>query len=351
VAARGALTEVGSDIRSAVVLVGGEGTRLRPLTETIPKPLVPLVDRPFLSHVLGHLAAHGVEEAILSSPYLEPAFGAYVAARTSTPRVRWLEEPMPLGTGGAVASAAQGLEDAFFVLNGDILTDLDLSELAAFHRARGSRCTIALAEVEDARPFGLVDLDAEGRLLAFREKPAEAIPGLINAGTYVLDPSVLADVPVDRAVSIEREVFPAAIAAGVPAFGFPSAAYWMDLGTPEKYLRASFDALEGRIGGLAYEAPWVDPAAEVSLRSHLGRWVVVGPGAAIEDDAEVEDSVVLAGARVGAGARISDSILGPGATVAAGATVLGAVLGEGAIVPAGVLTSGARVAAGSVLPG
>lgn len=329
----------------AVVLVGGEGTRLRPLTETIPKPLIPLVDRPFLDHLLDHLAQHGVDEALLSSPYLEDAFRPFLDGRRGEPRVTWIREPSPLGTGGAVANAARDQDEAYLVLNGDVLTDLDLTALIAHHRGRHATATITVSAVEDARPFGLVLVDRDHRVLEFREKPADPVPGLVNAGTYVLEPEALVGVASDRAVSIEREVFPALIAAGRLVSGFVSEAYWMDLGTPEKYLRATFDALEGRIGGLAYTAPFVDPSSEVSLKSHLGRWVVVGPAVKIADDAEVEDSVLLAGAAVEEGARVRDSIIGPGARVGAGAVVVGSVLGEAALVPAGTTSHEARVRA------
>jgi mannose-1-phosphate guanylyltransferase len=333
----------------AVVLVGGEGTRLRPLTETIPKPLIPLVDRPFLDHLLDHLAEHGVDEARLSSPYLEEAFRPLLDRRRGRPTVTWIAEPVPLGTGGAVANAARGLEDAFFVLNGDILTDLDLTALLAHHRDHRAAATITLSAVQDARRFGLVTLGRGGRVEAFREKPAERVPGLVNAGTYVLEPDAVAAVPSGRAVSIEREVFPDLIASGRMVAGFVSDAYWMDLGTPENYLRATFDALEGRIAGLTYPAPFVEGSAQVSLRSRLGRWVVVGGGAIIEEEAEVEDAVLLAGAVVERGGKVRDSIIGPGARVGAGAVVAGAVLAEGAVVPAGSTSEGARVGAGDVL--
>jgi mannose-1-phosphate guanylyltransferase len=299
--------------------------------------------------VLDHLAAHGVGEVLLSSPYLEPAFGLFVERHRADPKVTWILEPAPLGTGGAVANAARELEESFFVLNGDILTDLDLTALLAHHRRQRATVTITLSGVDDARPYGLVTIDEDQRVLEFREKPNDPQPGLVNAGTYVLDPSALAGVAMDRAVSIEREVFPALIAAGQRVSGFVSEAYWMDLGTPEKYLRATFDALEGRIGGLAYVSPYVDPSSEVSLLSHLGRWVVVGPGVSIAADAEIEDSVLLAGAVVEEGARVRQSILGPKSRVGAGATVIGAVLAEGAVVPAGLTSEGGRIGAGGPL--
>jgi len=333
----------------AVVLVGGEGTRLRPLTETIPKPLIPLVDRPFLHHVLDHLAAHEVHEVLLSSPYLEAAFSSFVAERKGDPAITWVTEPSPLGTAGAVAHAARHLDEAFLVCNGDILTDLDLTALVAFHRERGGAGTITLTPVPDARPYGLVATDGDGRVLEFLEKPSEPGPGTVNAGTYVLEPAAIASVATDRPVSIERETFPGLIASRMELFGFVSNDYWMDVGTPEKYLRASFDALEGRIRGLAYEAPFVDATATVSLRSHVGRWAVVGPDTSVGDDAVIEDSVVLAGATLEAGAQIADTVVGPRAVIGRGAVVQGGVLAEGARVPAGTSSEGARVSAGALL--
>ena len=333
----------------AVVLVGGEGTRLRPLTETIPKPLIPLVDRPFLDHVLDHLARNGVHEVLLSSPYLESTFDAFIAGRGGDPSISWITEAFPLGTGGAVANAARDLDEAFLVCNGDILTDLDLTALVDFHREHSAAATITLSPVEDARAFGLVSVDQDGRVVEFREKPAEAVPGLVNAGTYVLDPAAVRGTPLDRAVSIERETFPRLIDEGASVYGFVSHQYWIDLGTPEKYLRATFDALEGRVGGLAYEAPHVEGTASLSLRAHLGRWVVIGPGATVADEAEIEDSVLLDGAVVERGGRVRDSIIGPRAVVGTGALVTGAVLAEGASIPANASTDGARVSAGLTL--
>jgi mannose-1-phosphate guanylyltransferase len=333
----------------AVVLVGGEGTRLRPLTETIPKPLIPLVDRPFLSHVLSRLAGYGVREVLLSSPYLEPTFSAFLQQARAEIGVTWVHEATPLGTGGAVANAVADMDEPVFVLNGDILTDLDLAALARRHREAAAVATIALTPVEDARPYGLVALSQDDRVLEFREKPEQPIPGVVNAGTYILNPEALDGVPTDRPVSIEREVFPALIAEGKSVVGFVSSGYWMDLGTPEKYLQATFDALDGRIAGLDYIAPHIDEAAKISLLSHLGRWVVAGPDATVGDHAEIEDSVLLVGSVVEDGARVRRSILGPRSRVGRGATVEGGVLAEGATVRPGTAANGARVPAGQVL--
>ena len=331
----------------AVVLVGGEGTRLRPLTETIPKPLVPLMDRPSLDHVLDHLARHGVHEVVLSSPYLERMIDPFIRSRHGDPAITWITETTPLGTGGAIVNALETLggDEPFFALNGDILTDLDLTEMRASHRDRGAAVSIALHHVEDARPFGLVLTQADGRVLEFREKPAHAEPGDINGGTYLLNPSALAGWRAGDQISIEREVFPAVIAAGHGVFGFSADAYWLDLGTPAQYLQAHFDLFEGKVHGVSYPSPWVSDSADVDLLAHLGRWVAVGPGAVVGAEAQIDDSVLHAGATVGADARIVASVLGPGAHVGAGATLMGCVLGEGSWAPEGAALDGARVPA------
>jgi mannose-1-phosphate guanylyltransferase len=334
----------------AVVLVGGEGTRLRPLTETIPKPLVPLVDRPSLDHVLDHLARHGVHEVVLSSSYLEATFHAFLEARHGDPAITWITEVEPLDTGGAIVNALPYLDDdAFFALNGDILTDLDLTAMRAFHEASGAVATIALHHVEDARPFGLVPTDADGRVREFREKPAEPIPGDINAGTYLLDPNALEPWRSAGRVSIERQIFPALIESGSPVFGFVSEAYWLDLGTPAKYLQAHADLLDGVVGGEpSLPAPSVDPSATVEPTANLGRHVVVAAGAVVAEHADVDESVLLEGVRIEAGAVVRRSILGPRSVVGAKARVDDAVLAEGAAVAPGAELAGARVSANAV---
>lgn len=319
----------------AVVLVGGEGTRLRPLTETIPKPLLPLLNRAFLHRVLDHLALHGVHEVILSSPYLEEAFLPFIEERHGDPSVTWITEATPLGTGGAIVNALPNVDDTFLVLNGDILTDLDLGALLAFHRDRGAAATIALTPVEDARPFGLVATEPDGRVIEFREKPTELVPGNVNAGTYVLEPDPLTGWARGETISVERDIFPALIQRGDLVYAFVSDAYWVDLGIPEKYLSAHFDLLEGRMREVHVEAPLVAEGADVDIRAHLGRWVVLAEGVVVGADAELDDTVVLAGTRIGSGARVVGSILGPRVEVGDGALVDGCVLGEGAAVPAG----------------
>jgi mannose-1-phosphate guanylyltransferase len=330
----------------AVVLVGGEGTRMRPLTTTTPKPLLPLVDRPILDHVLDHVARHGVHEVVLSSPYLEATFAPFIGGRRGDPAITWITETTPLGTGGAIVHALDALGDEPFVaLNGDILTDLDLTAMRRAHTERRAAVSIALHRVSDARAFGLVETDASGRVRAFREKPADEVPGDINAGTYLIDPTVLGGWTADGAISIEREIFPALIEGGHEVHGFTSSAYWIDLGTPAQYLRAHADLLAGRVGGSSYPAPWVHPSASVSDEAALSADVAVGPEAVVAPGASLRGSVVLGGARIGRGARIAASVVGPGAEVGEGASLDGCVIGPDADVAAGSVLSEARVVA------
>jgi mannose-1-phosphate guanylyltransferase len=328
----------------AVVLVGGEGTRLRPLTETVPKPLLPLVDRPILDHVLDHLVVHGVREVIMSSPYLEDTFHPFIQARGGEPAITWVTEREALGTGGAIVSVLDHLGDQpFFALNGDILTDLDLTAMLASHRERGAVATIALHHVEDARPFGLVATDPTGRITEFREKPPDLIPGAVNAGTYVFDPSALRAWPAGTYIWMEGEVFPALIRNGVPVYGFVAGAYWLDLGTPEQYLQAHFDLLEGKLTGISYDSPWIGSGASLDLTARVGRWVAIGDGVRVGAKAEVDEAVLLAGAVVEDGARVVASIVGPRAIVGSGATLVDSVLGERVRVPPGVRLEGVRL--------
>jgi NDP-sugar pyrophosphorylase family protein len=335
----------------AVVLVGGEGTRLRPLTETIPKPLLPFMNRPFLHQVLDHLAKHGVDETICSSSHLESMFRGFLESRRGVPpEVRWITEGEPLGTAGAIAGARGHLDQTFLALNGDVLTDLDLGALLAFHRDRGARATIALTAVDDARAFGLVETDPRDRVLAFREKPADPVPGTINAGTYVLEPEVLERIPASTMVSIERETYPELIEDGEPVFGFEGHGYWLDLGTPEAYLAAHLDALDGRIEGYrGMRGPVLAPAASVDPGATVGTHVVLGPSAAVASGARVDRAVLHEGARVGTDAVVEDSILGPGSVVEDGAELRIGVLAERATLAARVRAERVRVGPGERL--
>jgi mannose-1-phosphate guanylyltransferase len=311
----------------AIVLVGGEGTRLRPVTDTVPKPALTLVDRPFLAYMIEWLAAHGVTEAVLACGFLPDRLREALGdGEHAGVKLTYVVEPDRRGTAGAIRFAAEALgdrlEDRFLALNGDVLTDLDLTGLLAAHEEHGAQATIGLYPVEDSSAYGLVACDTAGAVLAFTEKSGEPVPGQINAGAYVLERSVLDLIPAGEEFSIEREVFPRLIGEGLCALCLDG--YWMDIGTPERYLQATWDILEGRVEtkvlptapGLFVGADCaVDPTARIGPRA------VVSPGCAVEAGAEVTGSVLLDGCRIGAGARVSGSILSPGAEVAAGGEV------------------------------
>ena len=320
----------------AVVLVGGFGTRLRPLTSDLPKQMLPIVDRPMIEHVVGHLAAHGVEEVVLSLGFLPDAFrDAYSDGRCAGIPLHYAVEPEPLDTAGAIRFAAEdaGIDEAFLVLNGDVLTDLAVDELIGFHRASGAEATVSLTPVDDPSRYGVVPTDADGRVTGFVEKPpAGAAPcNWINAGTYVFEPSVIDRIEPGRRVSVEREVFPAMADEGV-LYGLRSEAYWVDTGTPETYLGVQLDLLDG-VRGPARSG--VDDAAEIHPGATVRR-SVIGPGAVVAEGSRVCDSVVMAGSRIGEGAVVDGSLVGTDATIGPDAQVLGlSVVGHGAEVVAG----------------
>ncbi|MDQ1374397.1 MAG: mannose-phosphate guanylyltransferase [Actinomycetota bacterium] len=326
----------------ALVLVGGEGTRLRPLTAATPKQLLPVAGVPMIERVVAHLAGHGVSHVVLSMGYRPDAFvEAYPGGTCAGVEITYAIEPELLDTAGAVRFAAldAGLEDTFLVVNGDVMTQIDVSALARFHRLRGAQATISLTPVEDPSAYGVVPTDDSGRVLAFIEKPArdDAPTNLINAGMYVLEPSVLDLVADDRRVSIERETFPALVAAG-RLYALASDAYWIDTGTPASYLQANLDAID-HSGG----APVLGHGVTVAPDAVIER-SVIGAGSRVEAGAEVRESVVLPGACIGAGAVVRRSILGRRVTIGAGARVDDqTVVGDGVVVDPGALLSGVRV--------
>lgn len=316
----------------ALILVGGKGTRLLPITETTPKPVITLVDRPFLAWMLGWLAGHGVEEVVLSCGFLPDRMKEVLGdGIPGGPRLVWVEEDRPLGTAGAMRFALEHLDETFLALNGDLLSDFNLSALIAFHRRRGAVATIGLKQVEDTTGFGLVDLEDDGTVSGFREKAGTVTggPGLVNAGVYVLEREVVEAIPSGREVSIEREVFPGLAGPGLA--GLVLDGYWMDIGTPDRYLQATWDIVEGRmVSGPTFTAdgPVISPSASVAPRASIGPRAVIADGCVVEDGAKVSGSVLLEGARVGPGARVVDSILAPGAVVDPGEQVSGALIGQ-----------------------
>ena len=328
----------------AVVLVGGFGTRLRPLTLTTPKQMLPVVNQPMIERVVRSLGSHGVTEAVLSLGYRPDAFmESYPDGICAGVRLTYAVEPEPLDTAGAVRFAAgvAGIDETFIVVNGDVLTDLDVSALWEFHREHGGEGTIALTPVDDPSRYGVVPIEADGRVIEFVEKPAigTAPSHWVNAGTYVLEPSVLSRIDEGRKVSIERETFPE-LAADGSLYAVQSSAYWLDAGTPSSYLQAQFDLIDG-LRGMAEHA--VHASVELDSGASVSHSVVMR-GAQIAASVELTNSVVLPGARIESGSVIVDSIIGAGAKVGPGSSLQAlTVVGHEVQIEAGSVLVGARV--------
>lgn len=294
----------------AVVLVGGFGTRLRPLTYSVPKPMLPVGHVPIIERLVANLVRGGVTDVTLALGFKpEPFVEAFPSGMCAGARLHYAVEPEPLDTAGAIrfAADAAGIDDTFIVANGDVLTDLDVSRLVRFHRERRAEATLHLIAVDDPSAFGVVALDGEGRVERFVEKPAPGTEpsNLVNAGTYVLEPSVLARIPVGEKVSIERSTFPAVVSSG-GLFALATDDYWIDTGKPDLYLAANLDLLDGR-------------------RPH-DRCEAQAPGATVHPSAVVDTSIVAAGVTVGPRARVVRSVLLDGAVVDADAEVVGSVV-------------------------
>jgi len=353
-----------------IVLVGGEGTRLRPLTYDVPKPMLPIVERPIIARIVEWLGLHGVTRVALSLGYQpEPFLEVFPGETWAGVELCYAVEPHPLDTAGAVLFAAETAEmfdEPVLVFNGDILTDLDLGELVRLHRARQAAITIALTPVEDPSPYGVAALDETGRVLSFVEKPPrdEAPSNLINAGSYIFEPRVLAAIAHGRTVSVEREILPLFVGRG-EVYSYASDAYWIDTGTPERYVQAQLDILRGlrpnvilpdneRRGPNVFVAPGAVLDGEVLGCAFLAAGAVVESGALVEDavlgasarvssGATVRGSVVLSGAHIAGKAVVEDSIVGPGAVIGQGAQLSAStVIGAGYVVDDDDVLIGAR---------
>jgi mannose-1-phosphate guanylyltransferase len=344
---------------TAVILVGGPGTRLRPLTDDRPKSLVPVLNRPLMEHTIAYLRGFGIEDIILTLSYLpdsiKQVFGD--GCRYGV-RVVYCVEEEPLGTAGAVKNTEEYIDNTFFVLNGDIFTDLDLSEMLAFHRRQKAAATISLSWVEDPSAFGVVETDGRQRVKRFIEKPprAEATSHWINAGTYILEPSVLEHIPAGRHYMFEKGVFPRILELGLPVYGYPYRGYWLDMGMPEKYFTVNMDLLCSRVGSPATESVGpggvkygrgtvVDPAAVVTGPvliddgGRIGRGarvkgpVVMGRDCRVGEDAGVEETILWDGVNIGAGARLRRCIVASGVSVPAGLEMAGTVMTASRTIP------------------
>jgi mannose-1-phosphate guanylyltransferase len=343
----------------ALILAGGEGTRLRPLTGKIPKPVVPLAGRPHILYVIDWLRGHGVDDVVVSCAHLAAEMREALDALETGVRMRFVVEPDARGTAGAIKFAEEELGERFFVLNGDVLCDLDIGALVSQHESTGARATIALYPVEDPSAYGLVLHSEDGEVREFLEKPEDPSKidsDEINAGAYLLERSVLDEIPPDEDVSIERQIFPKLIGNGL--YGRRLEGYWLDIGTPQRYLQAHWDILERRVetvmgervddrgllvaddaevdDGAELEGPaLVGEGAEVAAGAAVGPRAVLGAGTSVAEGAEVTGSVLLPDCSVGAGARVRDVILSPGVEIAAGAEPEpGSVFAEGEAVAA-----------------
>jgi mannose-1-phosphate guanylyltransferase len=340
----------------ALVLAGGEGTRLRPLTRTTPKPVIPLAGRPFLTFMLDWLRRHGVTEAILSCGFLSGAVEEVLGESHNGMRLRYVTEDEPLGTAGPVRLALDEgiLAERLLVLNGDVLTDMDLTAQLTQHEGMGARATLALIAVEDVSGYGVVPTDSEGRVEEFLEKSDGPAPtNRINAGSYVIEREVVETmIPAGRAVSFEHDVFPALVGNGL--YGYAAEGYWIDIGTPERYLEATYDLLGGQLDS---SLPARDETGSLigegclTGGAHIGPQSVLGAHCSVGTDSTVERSVLHDRVLVGTDCLVRDSVLARGVRVGDGARIEpGAMVGSGARVEAGaVVVADARIEPDSVI--
>ncbi len=358
----------------ALILAGGEGTRLRPLTSTVPKPVVPLVDRPFIAFMIDWLRDHGVDDVVMSCGHLASGVRNVLGdGEAFGVRLRYVEEPRPLGTGGALKFAESLLDERFLMLNGDTLTDLDVSAQIEQHVRTGAQATLALTPVEDPTPYGLVRLAADGAVTEFVEKPApdQIDTKNISAGVYVLERSVLDMLEAGEPASIERDVFPRLVGNGL--YGCVSRGYWLDIGTPERYLQGTFDILEGSVGtqvaermGTSYlcveqgvecegrivPSALVESGCRIAEGARIGGRAVLEHGVSVGENTTIEGSVVMRGAEIGANCTLRGCIVAGGVRIGDHCVIDGmSVLGEGVTIGAGnVVSNGARVFPGVSLP-
>lgn len=342
----------------AVVLVGGKGTRLRPLTLSAPKPMLPTAGLPFLTHLLSRIAAAGIEHVILGTSYKPAVFEAEFGDGSALGlQIEYVTEEHPLGTGGGIANVAGKLRnDTAMVFNGDVLSGADLAQLLDFHRSNRADVTLQLVRVGDPRAFGCVPTDEEDRVVAFLEKTEDPPTDQINAGCYVFERNVIDRIPQGREVSVEREVFPALLADGdCKIYGYVDASYWRDMGTPEDFVRGSADLVRGIAPSPALRGhrgeQFVHDGAAVSPGALLIGGTVVGRGAEIGPGTRLDGAVIFDGVRVEAGCVIERSIIGFGARIGPRALIRDGVIGDGADIGARCeLLSGARVWPGVFLP-
>ncbi|HUO39664.1 MAG TPA: NDP-sugar synthase [Mycobacterium sp.] len=341
----------------AVVLVGGQGTRLRPLTLSAPKPMLPTAGLPFLTHLLSRIAAAGIEHVVMGTSYRASVFESEFGDGSKLGlQIDYVTEPEPLGTGGAIANVSDKLRhDTVMVFNGDVLSGSDLGALLHAHDSKSADVTLHLVRVGDPRSYGCVPTDEDGVVTAFLEKAQDPPTDQINAGCYVFTRAMIDEIPRGRAVSLEREVFPALLSAGVRMYGYVDATYWRDMGTPEDFVRGSADLVRGiapspalgdqRGERLVHDGAAVAPGALLIGGTVVGRGAEIGPGA------RLDGAVIFDGVKVEAGSVIERSIIGFGVRIGPRALIRDGVIGDGADIGARCeLLRGARVWPGVIIP-
>ena len=343
----------------AVVLVGGQGTRLRPLTINTPKPMLRAAGVPFLTHLLARARAAGVDHVVLATSYKAEVFAAHFGDGAALGvRMDYVTETDPLGTGGAIRNVADRLEssdeDPVLILNGDILSGHDLAAQLAAHRASGAEATLHLVRVPDPRAFGSVLTDADGRVREFLEKSPDPVTDQINAGTYVFTCRLIDSIPFGQVVSVERETFPQLLASGAVVQAYLDTSYWLDVGTPAAFVQASADLVRGVVASpavVAADERLVATTARVNDSAKVIGGSVIDDDAVVEAGAVVDGSVVMPGARIDGGAIVTSSVIGAGAVIGAACRLTDAVIGDSAQIGSrNELLAGARVWPGVELP-
>lgn len=358
----------------AIILVGGQATRLRPLTCNTPKAILPVLNTPFLEYVIRHLSKHRIKDIILAQGYLAQPIEHYLGdgSRLGV-KLNYVVEDTPLGTAGAVKNAEKYLDETFLMLNGDIFTDLDITAMIEHHRERKAKATIALTPVDDPTSYGLVETEARGRITQFLEKPSpsQVTTNMINAGTYVLEPDILAQIPPQTKVSIEREVFPLLLEQGKPVYAYPSPAYWIDTGTPEKYLQLHRDLLSGRSSQytpastgevVIGEHSDIHPTARIKgpviignnctigRNTRLTGPVVIGSGGKILEDTVIEESIIWRNVELGQRVNLRNSTIADNCCLTGDNTIEDSVLGDNVTVARGCnLEPGSKIWPGTTV--
>ncbi len=355
----------------AVILVGGKGTRLLPLTSNTPKAMVPVLNTPFLKHVIRYLHRHQLREIVLAEGHLSQPMESYLGDGSQLKvKLHYSLEDTPLGTAGAVKNSERYLDHTFVVLNGDVFTDQDITAMVKFHQEKKAIATIALTPVEDPTSYGLIETRPDGRVTRFLEKPkqSEVTTNTINAGAYILEPEVIAQIPAHANVSFEHEVFPQLLTQGKPVYGYSSPAYWMDMGTPERYFQLHNDLLGGKCRGYdlaanqeiaAGNSSSIHPTVEINgkvvigancsigPRVKLNGPVVIGSGCIIEEDAVIERSIIWDEVRVEQRARVQNSIVASSCHLGIDCSIEESILGDNV-----TILSKSKLAAGSkIWPG